>query len=89
MTDLAALKTTILLLVSDPLSVVMRETLEHADYVVIATGDLGEAVDRLQDVTPDLSDHPHLRGGSSGPRRRQVSAHQMSQDEGADGGRPR
>ena len=32
----------------------MREVLERAGYVVAATGDLGVAVDRLKELTPDL-----------------------------------
>jgi DNA-binding NtrC family response regulator len=32
----------------------MEETLEHEGYTVISTGDLGKAVDRLKEVTPDL-----------------------------------
>ncbi len=46
---------TILLLVSDQLiRAVMREVLERAGYVVAATGDLGVAVDRMKEMTPDL-----------------------------------
>ncbi len=49
------MKSTILLLVSDPLvRTVLQETLEHEGYTVISTGDLGNAVDRLQEYTPDL-----------------------------------
>ena len=49
------MNTTILLLVSDPLiRSVLRETLEHEGYVVRATGDLGQAVDRLKETLPDL-----------------------------------
>jgi DNA-binding response OmpR family regulator len=49
------MKSTILLLVSDPLvRAVLKETLEHAGYTVLATGDLGNAVDRLKEVQPDL-----------------------------------
>jgi CheY-like chemotaxis protein len=47
--------TTILLLASDPIMrSVLQETLEQAGYTVLATGDLGHAVDRLKNVTPDL-----------------------------------
>ena len=47
--------TTILLLVSDPLvRSVLQDTLEHEGYTVVWAGDLGNAVDRLQEVTPDL-----------------------------------
>ena len=55
MPDRALLKTTILLLVSDPLvRSVLQDTLEHEGYTVITAGDLGSAVDRLKEVTPDL-----------------------------------
>jgi len=47
--------TTILLLVSDPVvRSVLQETLEREGYTVLATGDLGQAVDRLKECTPDL-----------------------------------
>jgi DNA-binding response OmpR family regulator len=49
------IKSTILLLVSDPvLRSVVEETLERAGYSVMAAGDLGQAVDRMNEVTPDL-----------------------------------
>jgi CheY-like chemotaxis protein len=49
------MKSTILLLVSDPVvRSVMKEALEHAGYTVLATGDLGNAVDRLKEIQPDL-----------------------------------
>ena len=49
------MKSTILLLASDPVvRSVMKETLEHEGYTVLATGDLGNAVDRLKEVQPDL-----------------------------------
>lgn len=55
MPDYSLMKTTILLLVSDPLvRTVMEETLGRAGYTVIAVGDLGGAVARLTEVTPDL-----------------------------------
>jgi CheY-like chemotaxis protein len=48
-------KTTILLLVSDPIvRSVLQETLEREGYIVVATGDLGRAVDRLKECIPDL-----------------------------------
>jgi DNA-binding NtrC family response regulator len=47
--------TTILLLISEPLvRVVIEESLERAGYMVMATGDLGAAVDRIGEATPDL-----------------------------------
>ncbi len=53
--DHSLMKTTILLLVSDPLvRTVLRETLEHEGYMVRATGSLGQAVDRLKESVPDL-----------------------------------
>ena len=53
--DQSLLKTTILLLVSDPVvRAVLEETLEHAGYTVLSTGDLGQAVDRLKHCQPDL-----------------------------------
>jgi DNA-binding response OmpR family regulator len=49
------MKYTILLLASDPLMrSVLTETLEHEGYTVLATGDLGSAVDRMEEVPPDL-----------------------------------
>jgi len=48
-------KTTILLLVSDPVvRSILKETLEREGYTVMATGDLGRAVDRLKDCIPEL-----------------------------------
>lgn len=55
MADSSLKKTTILLLVSDPVvRLVMEETLEREGYTVVSTGDLGKAVDRLKEFTPDL-----------------------------------
>jgi DNA-binding response OmpR family regulator len=49
------MKSTILLFASDPLvRRVLQETLESAGYTVISVGDLGHAVDRMQQYTPDL-----------------------------------
>jgi DNA-binding response OmpR family regulator len=46
---------TILLLISEPLvRQVTREALAHAGYTVLATGDLGTAVDRMSESKPDL-----------------------------------
>jgi DNA-binding NtrC family response regulator len=48
-------QTTILLLVSDQLvRAVTQETLENEGYLVLATGDLGSAVERLKEIAPDL-----------------------------------
>jgi DNA-binding response OmpR family regulator len=55
MTNNSLVKTTILLLVSDPIvRSVLKETLEHEGYMVMAAGDLGQAVDRLKECSPDL-----------------------------------
>jgi DNA-binding response OmpR family regulator len=49
------METTILLLISEPLvRVVIQEFVERAGYMVMATGDLGTAVDRIGDCMPDL-----------------------------------
>jgi CheY-like chemotaxis protein len=49
------MQTTILILISEPLvRQVIREVLERAGYFVMATGDLGTAVDRLGEASPDL-----------------------------------
>ena len=49
------METTILLLISEPLvRQVTREVLERAGYAVISTGDLGTAVDRMDESKPDL-----------------------------------
>ena len=49
------MQNTILLLISEPLvRQVVREELERAGYVVMATGDLGTAVDRMGEARPDL-----------------------------------
>ncbi len=48
-------QTTILLLVSDQLvRAVMKETLERDGYLVVTAGDLGAAVDRIAELSPDL-----------------------------------
>ena len=53
--DKSLMKTAILLLVSDPIiRSVLEETLEREGYMVLATGDLGQAVDRLKECSPDL-----------------------------------
>ena len=62
MVDRSTLTNTILLLSSEPVvRLVFRETLEGAGYSVQATGDLGKAVDFLQEYTPDLlMIHPYV-----------------------------
>jgi len=54
----------ILLLCYDPvLRLVIEEVLESKGYVVVASGDLGTAVDRLRESRPDLLIvHPDLGG---------------------------
>jgi DNA-binding response OmpR family regulator len=53
--DHSLMTTTILLLVSDPVvRSILKETLEREGYTVLATGDLGQAVDRLKECIPDL-----------------------------------
>lgn len=55
MVDRLTMNTTILVLSSEPVvRSVIRETLEHAGYTVLATGDIGKAVDMLNDCEPDL-----------------------------------
>jgi DNA-binding NtrC family response regulator len=49
------MESTILLLISEPLvRLVVQELLERGGYLVVSTGDLGTAVDRLGEATPDL-----------------------------------
>ena len=49
------MKATILLLVSDPVILsTLEETLMREGYTVLATSDLGHAVDRLREHIPDL-----------------------------------
>jgi DNA-binding response OmpR family regulator len=51
----SSMKTTILLLVSDPLvRSVLEETLEREGYTVVVSGNLGQAVDLLKMCKPDL-----------------------------------
>jgi DNA-binding response OmpR family regulator len=53
--DKSLVTTTILLLVSDPIvRSVLKDTLEREGYTVLATGDLGSAVDFLKQAVPDL-----------------------------------
>jgi CheY-like chemotaxis protein len=55
MPDKSTMATTILLLASEPVvRLVTQEVLERAGYVVMATGDLGVAVQRMGEATPDL-----------------------------------
>jgi len=55
-------QSTILVLSSEPLMrQVIQEALERAGYVVLATGHLGDAVDRLRECKPDLLIiHPYV-----------------------------
>jgi len=53
--DHSLLKTTILLLVADSVvRSILKETFQREGYTVMATGDLGDAVDRLSQCVPDL-----------------------------------
>ncbi len=53
--DKTPAQSTILLLVSDQLvRAVMKETLERDGYLVVPAADLGAAVDRLKELSPDL-----------------------------------
>ncbi len=55
MADQSSMTESILLLVSDPVvRSVLKDTLEHEGYTVVAVGSLGDAVDRLKEFTPDL-----------------------------------
>ena len=55
MPDQSTMTTTILLLTSEPVvRLVIREVLERAGYVVMSTGDLGVAVQRMGEARPDL-----------------------------------
>jgi len=47
--------TPIMILISEPIvRSVIQETLEHEGYSVMAAGDLGTAIDRLKELTPEL-----------------------------------
>jgi DNA-binding response OmpR family regulator len=49
------MESTILLLISEPLvRLVIQEFLERAGYLVMGTGDLGTAVQRIGEASPDL-----------------------------------
>jgi DNA-binding NtrC family response regulator len=49
------MQTTILVLISEPLvRLVIQELLERAGYLVLSTGDLGAAVGRIGEASPDL-----------------------------------
>jgi CheY-like chemotaxis protein len=59
--------TTILFLASDPvIRTVICEALESEGYCVLAAGDVGSAVDRLKECTPDLFMVRHYTEGISG-----------------------
>ena len=49
------MESTILLLISEPLvRLVLQELLERAGYLVMSTGDLGTAVDRISECKPNI-----------------------------------
>ena len=55
MTNLSSSDVTILLLDSDSfMRAALHDAFESAGYLVVAVGDLGEAVDRLDELRPDL-----------------------------------
>jgi DNA-binding NtrC family response regulator len=55
MSEKSPMVTTILLLISEPLvRLVIQEVLERGGYLVMGTGDLGTAVDRIGECRPDL-----------------------------------
>src|SRR3981189_1075819 len=55
MPERSPMQSTILLLISEPLvRLVLQELLDRAGYFVMATGDLGTAVDRVSEAKPDL-----------------------------------
>ena len=58
---------TILLLVSDPLICkVICQALKSGGYTVLEAGDVGSAVDRIKECTPDLLMVRHYTGSISG-----------------------
>jgi DNA-binding NtrC family response regulator len=55
MTKLSQTDVTILLLDSDSVTrAALHDAFQSADYLVVTAGDLGEAVDRLDEIRPDL-----------------------------------
>ena len=55
MGDIASSDATILLVDSDSaMRTSLRNVLQDANYLVIAAGDLGEAIDRMTEIKPDL-----------------------------------
>ncbi len=55
MPEKSPMEITILVLISEPLvRLVIQEVLERAGYLVMGTGDLGTAVDRISESRPDL-----------------------------------
>ena len=62
MTNQSKTTAMILVLSSEPVvRSVMKETLERAGHTVLATGDVGKAVDLLNECTPDLLIiHPYV-----------------------------
>src|SRR5438874_13547507 len=55
MPDFSPSNKTILILVSDPLMrVVIRDALADGGYHVVTSSELGEAVDRVRELRPDL-----------------------------------
>ena len=55
MSEKSPMEITILLLISEPLvRLVIQEVLERAGYLVMGTGDLGTAVDRISECKPNI-----------------------------------
>jgi CheY-like chemotaxis protein len=55
MTNFSSSEVTILLLDSDSvMRAALQDAFQSAGYLVVAVGDLGEAVDRLNELRPDL-----------------------------------
>lgn len=55
MGDISSSSATILLLDSDPATrSSLRDALQYANYLVLAAGDLNEAIDRLEEIKVEL-----------------------------------
>src|ERR1700692_2656656 len=55
MADIFPANANLLPLISDPLMrTILQETLERAGYLVVSSGDVGTAVDRVKELRPDL-----------------------------------
>ena len=82
--DHSLMKTTILLLVSDPVvRSILKETLEREGYTVLASGDLGQAVDWLNRCTPDLLITRTYVESLPGHEAAMYFAHEVPENEGS------